>query len=475
MTINRHPHGSTKVTTKPAARSSNPHNSSRMKWLFILVLVGVVAGIAVGAIGGERVAGLAILGTIFVSLIKMMVPAIIFCTIVLGVGSVKEATTVGKVGGIAIAYFITMTTFALTIGLVVGNFVHLGSGLNLSNLHYDAPKGAETPHGVTGFIQGLIPESFFAPIVTHNVLQVLIVALVFGFALLSLGDKAKPVIDIIAVVQKAVFTVLSWILWLAPIGAFGAMAGVLASTGWRAVLELGKLILFYYATCAIFICVVLGLILRVFTGLSLRKLFGYLSNEVIIVLATSSSETGLPHLMKKLEHMGVDQATVGLVVPTGYSFNLDGSALYVTMCSIFIADAMNKPMPIGQQIGLLIFLIIASKGIAGVTGAGLATLSAGLQTYRPDLVDGVGLIVGIDRLMDEARTLTNFIGNAVATLVVSKWTHTVDMQRVRETLDGLDPYDYTEDVSDADTEDTELADDLAAELASDLADEGAER
>ncbi|MDO4613229.1 MAG: cation:dicarboxylase symporter family transporter [Actinomycetaceae bacterium] len=431
--------------SRPTPHMARPQANAKMKWLFILVIAGVILGIITGAVGGESVAGLAVLGTIFVGLIKMMVPAIIFCTIVLGVGSVTHAATVGKVGGIALAYFITMTTFALGIGLAVGNFVKAGSGLNLTHLHYDAPKAPEGPGGVRGFILGLIPESLFAPLVSHNVLQVLIVALVVGFALLSIGKKGEPVLTLVAAVQKIVFTILGWILWLAPIGAFGAMAGVLATTGWRAVLELAKLILVYYATCAIFICVILGLMLKIFTGLSLFKLMKYLSNEIVIVLATSSSETGLPHLMKKLEHMGVDKATVGLVVPTGYSFNLDGSALYVTMCSIFIADAMGSPMPLGEQLGLLVFLIVASKGIAGVTGAGLATLAAGLQTYRPDLLNGVALIVGIDRLMDEARTLTNFTGNAVATLIVSKWTKTVDMARVHDTLDGKNPFDYNAD------------------------------
>ena len=424
-----------------AAKKKEPSNS-KMKWLFVAVIVGVVAGIVVGSIFGERVAGLAFLGSAFVGLIKMMVPAIIFCTIVQGVGSVKAAATVGKIGGIALAYFITMTTFALGIGLAVGNFVKAGSGLNLQNLHYEVQKKADGPGGVVGFIQGLIPESVFSPLTSHNVLQVLIVALLVGFALLGMGKAGEPVLTLVESVQKIVFKIMGWILWLAPIGAFGAMAGVMATTGWKAVLALAKLILTYYATCAIFIFLVLGVMLKIFTGLSIAKLFKYLANEIIIVLATSSSETGLPHLMQKLEHMGVDKATVGLVIPTGYSFNLDGSSMYVTMCAIFISDAMNKPMGLGEQIGLLVFLIIASKGIAGVTGAGLATLAAGLETYRPELVDGVSLIVGIDRLMDEARTLTNYIGNAVATLIVATWTHTIDKQRVAETLDGKHPFVY---------------------------------
>ncbi|MDU3134723.1 MAG: cation:dicarboxylase symporter family transporter [Winkia neuii] len=428
-----------------SVKSTKAPSNNKMKWLFIAVIVGVVAGIAVGSFFGEKVVGLAFLGSAFVGLIKMMVPAIIFCTIVQGVGSVKAAATVGKIGGIALVYFITMTTFALGIGLAVGNFVKAGTGLNLENLHYEVQKKAEGPGGLVGFIQGLIPESVFAPLVSHNVLQVLIVALLVGFALLGMGKAGEPVLQLVGSVQKIVFKIMGWILWLAPIGAFGAMAGVMATTGWKAVLALAKLILTYYATCAIFIFLVLGVMLKIFTGLSIGKLFKYLANELVIVLATSSSETGLPHLMQKLEHMGVEKATVGLVIPTGYSFNLDGSSMYVTMCAIFISDAMNKPMGLGEQIGLLVFLIIASKGIAGVTGAGLATLAAGLETYRPELVDGVSLIVGIDRLMDEARTLTNFIGNAVATLIVATWTHTLDKKRVAETLDGKHPFIYNQE------------------------------
>ena len=290
------------------------------------------------------------------------------------------------------------------------------------------------------FVQGIIPETLFSSLTAGSVLQALFVALLVGFALQGMGTAGEPILRGIEYLQKLVFKVLVMILWLAPIGAFGAIANVVGQTGWAAVTQLLGLMLGFYLTCVIFVFGVLGVILRVVSGVSIFKLVRYLAREYLLIVSTSSSESALPRLIAKMEHLGVERTTVGVVVPTGYSFNLDGTAIYLTMASLFIAGALGDPLSVGEQIGLLVFMIVASKGAAGVTGAGLATLAGGLQAHRPDLLDGVGLIVGIDRFMSEARALTNFSGNAVATILVGSWTHTIDKDRVDEVLRGDDPF-----------------------------------
>ncbi|MSS83857.1 cation:dicarboxylase symporter family transporter [Actinomycetaceae bacterium WB03_NA08] len=409
-----------------------------------MVIIAVIAGIAMGAIWPSAGAAVKPLGTIFVSLIKMMIAPVIFCTIVLGIGSVKAAATVGKTGGLALAYFITLSTFALFIGLAVGNIIQPGTGLDIpEDGSFELPSTEDQGDGGWGFIKSLIPTTIFSSLTGSSVLQTLFIALLTGFAVQRMGTGGQRVLDAIALLQKLVFRMLTMILWLAPIGAFGAIAGVVGETGMEAVWQLGLLMIAFYITCFLFVFLVLGTILRVVTGINVFKLFKYLAREFLLIVATSSSESALPNLMAKMEHMGVERSTVGVVVPTGYSFNLDGTAIYLTMASIFIADAMGKGMPLGEQFGLLVFMIIASKGAAGVTGAGIATLAAGLQAYRPDLLDGVGIIVGIDRFMSEARALTNFAGNAIATVVIGKWTHTFDKARADEVLSGKLPFDYS--------------------------------
>jgi aerobic C4-dicarboxylate transport protein len=393
-----------------------------------------------------------VLGTMFVSLIKMMIAPVIFCTIVLGIGSVRKAATVGKVGGLAFGYFLVMSSFALAIGLLVGNLIHPGSGMHLSESA--AGKGAELAEkahesgGLMDFIQHIIPTTLFSSLTEGNVLQALFVALLVGFALQAMGRQGEPILRGIEHLQKLVFKVLIMILWLAPIGAFGAIANVVGQTGWTAVTQLLTLMLGFYVTCLLFVFGVLGVLLRAVSGVSIFKLVRYLAREYLLIFSTSSSESALPRLIAKMEHLGVDRSTVGVVVPTGYSFNLDGTAIYLTMASLFIADALGAPMSVGQQIGLLVFMIVASKGAAGVTGAGLATLAGGLQSHRPDLLDGVGLIVGIDRFMSEARAVTNFSGNAVATVLVGSWTKTIDRAKVNAVLGGEDPFDELTMVDD---------------------------
>ncbi len=430
-----------------AAAPPRPHH-----WLYLAVIVAVVGGVALGLLAPGVGKDVGVLGTMFVSLIKMMIAPVIFCTIVLGIGSVRKAATVGKVGGLAFVYFLVMSTVALAIGLVVGNLLSPGSGLSVSPSA--AGKGvelAERAHesgGLLEFIQHIIPTSLLSSLTGGNVLQALFVALLVGFALQALGDAGQPILRGIEHLQKLVFKILVMILWLAPIGAFGAIANVVGQTGWAAVTQLLTLMLGFYLTCLVFVFGVLGALLRTVSGISIFKLVRYLAREFLLIFATSSSESALPRLIAKMEHLGVDRSTVGVVVPTGYSFNLDGTAIYLTMASLFIAEAMGNPLSIGEQIGLLVFMIVASKGAAGVTGAGLATLAGGLQSHRPDLLDGVGLIVGIDRFMSEARAVTNFSGNAVATLLVGSWTKTIDRDKVDAVLRGDDPFDELTMVDD---------------------------
>ena len=429
----------------------SPRRKDRTHWLYIAVIAAVLVGVVVGLVAPEVGKSVGILGTMFVALIKMMIAPVIFCTIVLGIGSVRKAATVGKVGGLAFVYFIVMSTFALAIGLVVGNIIHPGSGMNLTDSAGKGAELAEKAHesgGLMDFVQGIIPDTLFSALTAGSVLQALFVALLVGFALQAMGSAGEPVLRGIEHLQKLVFKVLVMILWLAPIGAFGAIANVVGQTGWTAVTQLLTLMLGFYVTCLIFVFGVLGTLLRVVSGVSIFKLVRYLAREYLLIFSTSSSESALPRLIAKMEHLGVDRSTVGVVVPTGYSFNLDGTAIYLTMASLFIADAMGSPLTVSEQIGLLVFMMVASKGAAGVTGAGLATLAGGLQSHRPDLLDGVGLIVGIDRFMSEARAVTNFSGNAVATLLVGSWTKTVDKDQVDSVLRGDDPFDELTMVDD---------------------------
>jgi aerobic C4-dicarboxylate transport protein len=280
------------------------------------------------------------------------------------------------------------------------------------------------------------------------VLQTLFVALLIGFAIQGLGKSGQAVLRGVKHFERVVFRVLAMIMWVAPIGAFGAIAAVVGATGWSAIAALGQIMLGFYLTCALFIVVVLGALLKLFTGMGIFSLLKYLAREYLLIVATSSSEAALPRLVAKMEHLGISRPVVGIVVPTGYSFNLDGTAIYLTMASLFIAEAMGTPLTLPEQISLLVFMMIASKGAAGVTGAGLAVLSGGLASHRPDLVDGVGLIVGIDRFMSEARAVTNFSGNAVATVLIGKWVGEFDQEQARRTLSGEDPFDEATMIDD---------------------------
>lgn len=415
-------------------------------WLYVSVIIAVVLGASVGLIWPEFAVALKPVGEGFVHLIRMMIAPIIFCTIVVGIGSIAKAATVGRIGGLALLYFMVMTTFALAIGLVVGNLIHPGDGLNMTSSTYDVSN--VEAKSTQEFVLGIIPTTFFSAFTGENVLQVLFIALLVGFALQGMGAKAAPIMDAVKNLQALVFRILGMILWLAPIGAFGAIAAVVGATGAAAILSLGILMVAFYITCAIFIIVILGGLLYVVARVSIFSLMKYLAREYLLIVGTSSSESALPRLIAKMEHLGVAKPVVGITVPTGYSFNLDGTAIYLTMASLFIAAGMGTPLSIPEQIGLLVFMVIASKGAAGVTGAGLATLAGGLQAYRPDLVGGVGVIVGIDRFMSEGRAITNFTGNAVATVLIGTWTKQIDRAQVARVLAGDAPFDERSMVGD---------------------------
>lgn len=398
--------------TPPAETSAPPAPATkkdRTHWLYIAVIASVVLGAAVGLLFPEFGKSLKPLGDGFVSLIKMMIGPVIFCTIALGVGSIAKAATVGRVGGIALVYFMAMSTFALAIGLVVGNLIHPGEGLKLTP--YDPNKPQAAADGTVQFLLDIIPGSL-------PVLPTLFIALLVGFALQQMGPAGAPLLRGLTLIQGVVFRILMMVMWVAPIGAMALLMGA------------------FYLTCIAFIVVVLGTVLKVVTGLSILSLMKYLGREYLLIFATSSSEAALPRLIAKMEHAGVDKSVVGVTVPTGYSFNLDGTAIYLTMAALFVSNAMGAEMNLGEQVGLLVFMIIASKGAAGVTGAGMATLAAGLQAHRPELLGGMGVIVGIDKFMSEARALTNFTGNAVATLLVGRWVGELDGERARRVLSG---------------------------------------
>ncbi|MDQ1026019.1 aerobic C4-dicarboxylate transport protein [Streptomyces umbrinus] len=427
--------------TAPAAPAAK---RDRTHYLYIAVIAAVAAGIAVGLIAPDFAVELKPIGTGFVNLIKMMISPIIFCTIVLGIGSVRKAAKVGAVGGIALGYFVVMSFVALAIGLVVGNILEPGTGLAVTDAIKDAGQGQVTEAKNTEeFLLGIIPTTIVSAFTGGEVLQTLLVALLAGFALQAMGSSGAPILRGVEHIQRLVFRILAMVMWAAPIGAFGAMAAVTGSAGLDALKSLAVLMLGFYVTCFLFVFIVLGTMLRVVAGLNILTLFKYLGREFLLILSTSSSESALPRLIAKMEHLGVSKPVVGITVPTGYSFNLDGTMIYMTMASLFIADAMGTPMSVGEQIPLLLFLLVASKGAAGVTGAGLATLAGGLASHKPALVDGIGLIVGIDRFMSEARALTNFAGNAVATVLIGTWTKEIDKGRVDQVLAGQLPFDET--------------------------------
>ncbi|WP_329301718.1 cation:dicarboxylase symporter family transporter [Streptomyces sp. NBC_00659] len=465
MTSSRRAAVASTPQTAPAAPAAK---RDRTHYLYIAVIGAVALGIAVGLIAPDFAVELKPIGTGFVNLIKMMISPIIFCTIVLGIGSVRKAAKVGAVGGIALGYFLVMSLVALAIGLVVGNILEPGSSLAMTDAVKEAGQGQVSAEALppVDFVLSIIPTTMVSAFTEGQVLQTLLVALLTGFALQAMGAAGQPVLRGVEHIQRLVFRILAMVMWAAPLGAFGAIAAVTGSAGLDALKSLAVLMLGFYVTCFLFVFIVLGTLLRVVTGLNILTLFKYLGREFLLILSTSSSESALPRLIAKMEHLGVGKPVVGITVPTGYSFNLDGTMIYMTMASLYIADAMGTPMSIGEQIPLLLFLLVASKGAAGVSGAGLATLAGGLQSHKPALVDGVGLIVGIDRFMSEARALTNFAGNAVATVLIGTWTKEIDKERVSRVLAGQLPFDEKTLLDDADA---------SADVHADVPEQGGEK
>ncbi|CAB5564949.1 Aerobic C4-dicarboxylate transport protein [Pseudomonas putida] len=408
------------------------------KSLYIQVLVAITIGILLGHYYPETGVALKPLGDGFVKLIKMVIAPIIFCTVVSGIAGMQSMKSVGKTGGYALLYFEIVSTIALIIGLVVVNVVQPGAGmhvdvstLNASSVAAYAAAGAQQT--TVGFLLNIIPNTVVGAFANGDILQVLMFSVLFGFALHRLGSYGKPVLDLIDRFAHVMFNIINMIMKLAPVGAFGAMAFTIGQYGVGSLVQLSYLMICFYVTCLLFILVVLGGICR-FHGFSVLKLIRYIREELMIVLGTSSSESALPRMLAKMERLGAKKSVVGLVIPTGYSFNLDGTSIYLTMAAVFIAQATDTTMDITHQITLLLVLLIASKGAAGVTGSGFIVLAATLSAVGHLPVAGLALILGIDRFMSEARALTNLIGNAVATVVVAKWVNELDTDTLQAEL-----------------------------------------
>lgn len=408
------------------------------KSLYIQVIVAITIGILLGHFYPETGVALKPLGDGFVKLIKMVIAPIIFCTVVSGIAGMQSMKSVGKTGGYALLYFEIVSTIALIIGLVVVNVVKPGAGmhidvttLNASSVAAYAAAGAQQT--TVGFLLNIIPNTVVGAFANGDILQVLMFSVIFGFALHRLGAYGKPLLDLIDRFAHVMFNIINMIMKLAPIGAFGAMAFTIGQYGVGSLVQLGYLMACFYITCLLFILVILGGIARAH-GFSVLKLIRYIREELMIVLGTSSSESALPRMLAKMERLGAKKSVVGLVIPTGYSFNLDGTSIYLTMAAVFIAQATDTTMDITHQITLLLVLLVASKGAAGVTGSGFIVLAATLSAVGHLPVAGLALILGIDRFMSEARALTNLIGNAVATVVVAKWVNELDEDKLQSEL-----------------------------------------
>jgi len=407
--------------------------------LYVQVLAGIALGVLVGVIWPEQGAAMRPLGDGFIKLIRMLIAPIIFTTIVVGIADMGNMRDVGRIGLRAFIYFEVVTTLALAIGLVVVNVLQPGAGIRMTaspaDLQAAASYGAQAgqTHNTVAFLLNIIPTAMVDAFARGDILQVLLVSTLMGVALLGLGPRVEGLVRILEQLSQALFAMVGLIMRLAPIGAFGAMAFTVGRYGIGSLLSLGKLMAGVYITCAVFIVVVLGLILRM-SGLSLGRFLRYIGEEILLVLGTSSSESALPRLMVKLERLGCSKPVVGLVVPAGYSFNLDGTAIYMTMAAVFIAQASGVHLSAWQQVSVLAILMLTSKGAAGVTGSGFITLAATISAI-PEIPPGaLALLVGVDRFMSEARAITNLIGNAVATVAIARWDGALDLDRAQGVL-----------------------------------------
>ena len=406
--------------------------------LYLQVLVAIALGAVIGALWPDTGRALKPLGDGFIKLVKMIIAPVIFLTLAGGIAGMRELATVGRVAAKALGYFLAVSTLALIIGLAVANIVQPGAGMNVdpATLNVGAVSSyAAQAHetSVTAFLMAIIPNTMVSALTEGSILQTLFVAILFGIALSLIGEPAAPVVDLLERLTLVVFRITGMLMRLAPVGAFGAIAFTVGEYGAASLVRLGGLVATFYLTSILFVLVVLGTIARAH-GFSILKLLSYLRAELLLVLGTSSSEAALPNLMAKLEHAGCDRGVVGLVVPTGYSFNLDGTNIYMTLASLFIAQACGVHLSLGEQLLLVGVAMLSSKGAAGVTGAGFITLAATLSIVPSVPVAGMALILGVDRFMSECRSLTNFTGNAVATIVVARWEGKLDRARLAETL-----------------------------------------
>jgi aerobic C4-dicarboxylate transport protein len=426
--------------------------------LYFRVICGIVLGVAIGFLFPGTGQALKPLGDSFIKLIKMMIAPIIFCTVVAGIAKMGHMRDVGRVGVKALIYFEAMSTIALIIGLVVVNVLRPGAGINADPATLDtrAIAGYATAahiHSTEEFFVNIIPSTVVDAFAKGEILQVLLFAILFGIALNWVGPRGEAILKFIDETGHVLFRIIEMIMQLAPIGAGGAMAYTIGKYGLATLLSLGKLMAGVYMTCFLFVFVVLGLVAKL-AGFSLWRFLVYIREEIFIVLGTSSSESVLPRMMEKMERLGCDRSVVGLVIPTGYSFNLDGTSIYLTMAAIFIAQATNVPLTLGDQLAILVVLLLTSKGAAAVTGGGFITLAATLSSVGKVPVAGLTLLLGVDRFMSEARAITNLIGNGVATVIVAKWERSFDAAKAARVLAG----DYEEDLLPlADVEDSSTA------------------
>jgi aerobic C4-dicarboxylate transport protein len=423
--------------------TTETRRDARRAWwkeLWVQVMIAMALGIALGAVRPDLGAQMQPLGDAFIRAIRMLIAPIIFCTVVNGIAHIADMAKVGRIAIKALVYFEVVTTFALIIGLAAVNLWQPGAGMNIDPATVNAsvvePYVKQTAAvGFVAFLMNIIPQTFVGAFAEGNILQVLFISVMCGFALIWLGERAKPVTDVIDVGGKMIFGMVRMVMWAAPLGAFGAIAFTIGKFGLGSLTSLGKLLGGFYATCFIFIVVVLGPISRL-CGFSLWKLIRYIRDELLVCIATTSSETVLPRMLSKLEALGCEQSIVGLVIPTGYSFNLDGTCLYLATAAVFLAQATNTHLDLSQQIGLLVILLVTSKGAAGIAGAAFVVLAATLAATGTIPVASVALVLGIHRLMSQGLTPTNLVGNAVATIVIARWENALDRERMKKVLDG---------------------------------------
>ena len=419
---------------------SPPRKPRFYEVLYVQVIFAIIVGILLGHFFPEFGESLKPLGDAFIKLVKMIIAPVIFLTVVTGIAGMNDMKSVGRVAGKAMLYFLTFSTLALVVGMIIANIIQPGAGLNIDPSTLQSAKVSEyvskaQESSMIAFFMNIIPTTVLSPLTEGNILQVLFVSVLFGVALASVGERGKPITDLLQVAAAPMFKLVSIVMKVAPIGALGAMAFTIGKYGLHSISNLMLLIVTFYVTSILFVLLILGAVAR-YNGFSIVGLIRYIKDELWLVLGTSSSEAALPNLMHKMEAAGCKKSVVGLVVPTGYSFNLDGTNIYMTMAALFIAQATNIDLTIGQQITLLLVAMLSSKGAAGVTGAGFITLAATLSVVPGLPVEGMALILGIDRFMSECRALTNFIGNACATIVVARWENALDKEQLGKAMRG---------------------------------------